>query len=97
MGFTSSYHEIMLFEKNAAMCRLDELFKSSGEEAATDGTLLMAADNVDHNTRTLDGLGSYHGMGMIGAFTPRRDIMRKIPRRKLTSAIRVTICNASGG
>jgi len=25
------------------------------------------ADNIDHNVRTLDGYGSFHGMGIISA------------------------------
>ena len=28
------------------------------------------ADNIDHNTQTLDGLNIFHGMGMIKAVTP---------------------------
>ena len=28
------------------------------------------ADNIDHNTQTLDGLNTFHGMGMIKAVTP---------------------------
>ncbi|KAL8599650.1 hypothetical protein ACOMHN_053827 [Nucella lapillus] len=30
----------------------------------------FAADNVDHQIRTLDGTGPFHGMGIIGAATP---------------------------
>ncbi|KAK3800782.1 hypothetical protein RRG08_003186 [Elysia crispata] len=37
------------------------------------------ADNVDHNFRTLDGLGIFHGMGIIGA---------AIPSKKLSGLIR---------
>ena len=32
--------------------------------------LLFAADNVDHTIVTLDGKGTFHGMGMIAALTP---------------------------
>ena len=28
------------------------------------------ADNIDHNTQTLDGLNTFHDMGMIKAATP---------------------------
>ena len=31
------------------------------------------ADNVDHNIRTLDGSGTFHGMGIITAITPKID------------------------
>ena len=27
----------------------------------------FVADNMDHNIRTLDGLGTFHGMGVIAA------------------------------
>ena len=44
-----------------------------------------AADNVDHNIRTLDGHGTFHGMGMIAAVTPATKAGRVIPRVKVTS------------
>jgi hypothetical protein len=28
------------------------------------------ADNVDHNVATIDGTGTFHGMGIIAAVTP---------------------------
>ena len=34
----------------------------------------MAADNVDFNTRTLDGKNTFHGMGSIAAILPYRVI-----------------------
>ena len=30
----------------------------------------FSADNVDHNTRTLDGKNTFHGMGIIACVTP---------------------------
>ena len=32
--------------------------------------LQFMADNIDHNTQTLDGLNTFHGIGMIKAVTP---------------------------
>ena len=32
--------------------------------------LQWSADNVDHNSRTLDGRNTFHGMGIIAAVTP---------------------------
>ncbi len=43
------------------------------------------ADNVDHNIRTLDGHGTFHGMGMIVAVTPETSSKQSIPRAKVTS------------
>ena len=32
--------------------------------------LQYSADNVDHDIRSLDGKGTFHGMGMIALVTP---------------------------
>ncbi|KAH3852469.1 hypothetical protein DPMN_094979 [Dreissena polymorpha] len=32
-------------------------------------SVLFAADNVDHNIVTLDGKGTFHGMGIIASIT----------------------------
>ena len=70
MGFCSSYKEVLRFEKNAANCVAPDLL---GEDIDAPGTLLLfAGDNVDHNIRTLDGKGTFHGMGMMAALTPGR-------------------------
>lgn len=44
------------------------------------------ADNVDHDTRTIDGKGTFHGMGMIAAFTPASQNVRSIIRSRATIA-----------
>ena len=36
------------------------------------------AYNIDHNTQTLDGLNTFHGMGMIKAVTPGIICTRRI-------------------
>lgn len=38
------------------------------------------ADNVDHDTRTLDGKNTFHGMGIIAAFTPQISDMKAVKR-----------------
>lgn len=43
------------------------------------------ADNVDHNIRTIDGHGTFHGMGIIAAVTPGTKESRIIPRLKVTT------------
>lgn len=42
------------------------------------------ADNVDHDTRTIDGKDTFHGMGMIAAFTPGHQSNVSIVRSKAT-------------
>ena len=79
MGLCSSYGEVLRFEKNAADCVAPDMLGEDIDMADT--TLLFAADNVDHNVLTIDGKGTFHGMGMIGAMTPRQNTKRIIPRR----------------
>ena len=43
-----------------------------------------AVDNVDHNSRTLDGHNTFHGMGMIIVITPENQCTKPIPRVKVT-------------
>jgi len=42
--------------------------------------LQYAADNVDHNSTTLDGKGTFHGMGIIATLTPGKKVTHCIPR-----------------
>ena len=50
-----------------------------------DIALLFAGDNVDHNILTIDGRGTFHGMGIIAALTPGKKKDRVIPRRHITN------------
>ena len=34
---------------------------------------------MDHNTRTIDGLNTFHGMGMIATVTSRTEARRTVP------------------
>ena len=43
------------------------------------------ADNVDHNIRTLDGHGTFHGMGIIATCTPAKQYQRLIPKLTVTA------------
>ena len=43
------------------------------------------ADNVDHNICTLDGHGTFHGMGIIAAITPEEKLKRTISKIKVTA------------
>ena len=38
----------------------------------------FVADSVDHNIRTLDGLDTFHGMGIIDALTPRTNLIPSV-------------------
>ena len=44
------------------------------------------AENVDHNLRTIDGLNTFHGMGIIAIVTPRVTTKRPVPKVTLSSS-----------
>ena len=77
-GFCSSYQEVQMFNKNAALSQGTDIPSFNGE------FVQYAADNVDHNTRTLDGHNTFHGMGMIAVVTPGTKHSRNVARRKVT-------------
>lgn len=80
-GFSSSYAEVQKFERNAAVlqgCDLKHLLNDNSQ-------ILCAADNVDHNVRTLDGNNTFHGMGMIASI--------KLPSKNSTKILRRTVTN----
>ena len=66
------------FEKNAAQSHGTDIPNLTAE------FVQYAADNVDHNIRTLDGHDTFHGMGMIAAITPGTRSERPIPRAKVS-------------
>lgn len=76
LEFCSSYSEVIKFERNAAVSGNCVFFN-----AAENTTLLLAADNVDHNICTVDGKNTFHGMGMIIAVTPKNNIYPTVKRR----------------
>ena len=47
-------------------------------------TLSFAADNIDHNTITLDGKGTFHGMEIIDALIPAQKANRMISRHNIS-------------
>ena len=69
LGFSLSYNEVLTFEMSAAV-----------SENRT-GCYQYMADNMDHNTATLDGLKTFHGMGIICAVTPAVSSKLVVKRR----------------
>lgn len=80
LGFCCSYQEVQRFERNAVMSNGTDIPDFSSE------FVQYAADNVDHNIRTLDGNNTFHGMGMIAAITPATKTSRPILRAQVTSS-----------
>ena len=66
-GYCVPYNEVILFEKNAAVTNnTDGMF----EGLIGESFIQHVADNADHNTCTIDGKNTFHGMGIIVAITP---------------------------
>lgn len=68
LGFCCSYAEVRKFKYCATIFN-DQI--ESEQLVPQNKVTKYAADNVDHNLCTLDGKGTFHGMGMIpGVITP---------------------------
>ena len=78
MGFCSSYQEVQRFEASAATSQ------GPGVDKTDHQFVQFVADNVDHNSCTLDGYNTFHGMGMIATVTPAVE-HKRIVRRIETS------------
>jgi len=81
LGFCSSYREVLRYERNAATAQNLEIPESSDERFVQ-----FMADNVDHNSRKMDGLNTFHGMGIMAAVNPARKYHKIIPRKTVSTA-----------
>ena len=78
-GLCVSYSEVINYSKCAAA-------SFHGTDIPIEGHFgLYIADNVDHNLRTLDGHGTFHGMGIIAAVTPGLRRQWIVPRMSVPS------------
>ena len=64
LGFSIHYADVMQFQASAAASTGIDIGRLPGQ------FLQFSADNVDHDTITLDGTGTFHGMGMVCTLTP---------------------------
>ena len=65
LGLCCSYAEVQKYERAAAnTLSVDIPGFASGH------FVQFVAGNVDHNSRTLDGMNTFHGMGIIAAVSP---------------------------
>jgi hypothetical protein len=65
LGFSLSYDEVRRYKHSvlsAVSTNNDDVQNDVGYAFTQ-----WVADNLDHNSRTLDGLGTFHGMGIISA------------------------------
>ena len=80
-GFSCSYADVTTCERNAAVVHGSDI------PGNIEGRHIQyIADNVDHNVATIDGTGTFHGMGIIAAITPGTQAPRKpIPKLSVTA------------
>lgn len=83
-GFGCSYSEVQAYEKCAALAEGLELDTEVGE-SNSERAVQFIADNVDHDTATLDGHGTFHGMGIVAAVTPAISSEKLIRRTKVSA------------
>ncbi len=69
--------EVQQFEQNAVLSYGTDIPNYSSQ------FVQHVADNADHNTVTLDGKETFHGMGMIAAITPGAKKSNQILRTKV--------------
>lgn len=79
LGFCSTYAEVNRFERSAAASQGTEI-----PNLTVETFVQYVTDNVDHNTCTIDGYNTFHGMSMISAITPGRASTERIPRIVVT-------------
>lgn len=61
LGFCCSYEEVLKFERSSATSFNIEI------PVEANSFVQYVAENADHNLCTLDGRGTFHGMGIIAA------------------------------
>ena len=93
LEFSISYDEVKIYKQSVIESEsLDSLLAEYLPGAFTQ----WVADNVDHNVASLDGTGSFHGMGIIAISTPKDNVpligkstvISRQPRVKVTELVK---------
>ena len=86
LGFSISYDEVNRYKQSVLQSEsLDSLLAEYFPGTFTQ----WVANNVDHNVASLDGNGSFHGMGIIAISTPKDDVPLCAKSRKISRHIKV--------
>lgn len=74
LGCSVSYSEICKYEASVTI--------NTSSEVHDDGFVQFVFDNADHNTRTVDGHGTFHVMGGVQCVTPASAVQMtsRVPR-----------------
>ena len=84
MGFCSSYAEVQRFEKNAADAVTSDVLGGPLPDM-----VVFAADSDDHNILTIDGKGTFYGMGMIASGNNTWDTTQPCGHKENVSLVNV--------
>ena len=76
LGFCSSYREVLRYERNAPTAQNLEIPESNDEIFVQ-----FMADNVDHNSKAIDGLNTFHGTVIMAAVNSARKYHNIIPSK----------------
>jgi len=86
LGFSLSCDEIRWYKQSVMQSCPSDAYKMADNSVIVH----FVADNVDHNIRTLDGLNTFHGMGIISAtilpvgdFGYRNRVVRRLEKPML--------------
>ena len=78
LGVCSSYRDVLRFESCSAQQHGVNLY-----DVGNESFLHYIGDNVDHNVNTLDGLNTFHGMGIIASVTPGNKSHTSLPIKRV--------------
>ena len=67
LGFSISYDEVTRYKQSVVK---NETIEDLQPECFPGSITQWVADNVDHNIATLDGRGTFHGMGIVSVSAP---------------------------
>ena len=71
LGFSISYDEVNRYKQSMIE---NNNITDMQKDLSEDAFVQYFVDNVDHNACTIDGKGTFHGMGIISMVTHKNDI-----------------------
>jgi len=95
LGFCVSYDEVVRYKQSVLQFvpgYVEELLTSDNRPF-----MQYFADNVDHNVRTLDGRGTFHGMDVISVSAFPKGTFHIVSGRVLRTCKRLTALDVAKG
>ena len=92
LGFSISADEIHRYKHSAIVTTIDLLQES--KENSPNSFIQYVGDNVDHNTATLTGKGTFHGMGIISVSKESNKFIQNSKIRRIKGKLQ-SLCVSS--